>query len=177
MSTECSRIADQLRRAFKGEAWHGPPLRDLLAGITAVQAPARTLPTTHTIWELVLHIDLWADIAFRATMGIPMPKLYGTGKDWTKPFTGSEDEWVAAQGHLFETGERLAGEIEAFDDARLSETCPDVSRISTTFSGRCATQPLPRRPDRHIETRAYGRALKRACIPTDGLSSSTARLA
>jgi DinB superfamily len=124
MSTECSRIADQLRRAFKGEAWHGPPLRDLLAGITAVQATARTLPTAHTIWELVLHIDLWADIAFRATMGIPMPKLYGTGKDWTKPFTGSEDEWVAAQGHLFETGERLAGEIEAFDDARLSEIVP-----------------------------------------------------
>jgi hypothetical protein len=57
-------------------------------------------------------------------MGIPMPKLYGTGKDWTKPFTGSEDEWVAAQGHLFETGERLAGEIEAFDDARLSEIVP-----------------------------------------------------
>lgn len=99
-------------------------MRDLLAGITAVQATARTLPTAHTIWELVLHIDLWADIALRATMGIPMLKLYGTGKDWTKPFTGSEDEWVAAQGHLFETGERLAGEIEAFDDARLSEIVP-----------------------------------------------------
>ncbi len=124
MSTECSRIADQLRRAFSGSAWHGPPLRDLLAGITAVQAAARTLPTVHTIWELVLHIDLWAGIAFRATMGDPMPKLYGTGKDWTRPFTGSEDEWFAAQGHLFETGQRLAGAIEAFDDARLSETVP-----------------------------------------------------
>ena len=109
-------------------------------GITAVQATARTLPTAHTIWELVLHIDLWADIAFRATMGIPMPKLYGTGKDWTKPFTGSEDEWVAAQGHLFETGERLAGEIEAFDDARLSEIVPGVSTISTTsFMALCNT--------------------------------------
>lgn len=124
MSTECCRIADQLRRAFSGEAWHGPPLRDLLAGITAIQATAGIVPAAHTIWELVLHIDLWAGIASRATMGDPMPKLYGTGKDWTTPFNGSEDEWSGAQEHLFETGEQLARSIDTFDDARLSETVP-----------------------------------------------------
>jgi hypothetical protein len=124
MSTECCRIAGQLRRAFSGEAWHGPPLRDLVAGVTAIQAAARILPTAHTVWELVLHIDLWAGIAFRATRGDPMPKLYGTGQDWTTPLNGSEDEWSGAQGRLFETGERLARAIEAFDDARLNETVP-----------------------------------------------------
>ena len=34
MNTECNRIADQLRRAFSGDPWHGPPLREILAGIT-----------------------------------------------------------------------------------------------------------------------------------------------
>lgn len=57
-------------------------------------------------------------------MGDPMPKLYGTGKDWIKPFTGAADEWSAAQVDLFETGERLANAIEASDDARLNETVP-----------------------------------------------------
>src|SRR5256885_1288552 len=72
MNSESLRISDQLRRAFTGEAWHGPSLHELLAGITAEQARTRPLPSGHTIWELVLHIELWARIAFEATKGVPM---------------------------------------------------------------------------------------------------------
>jgi hypothetical protein len=124
MSTECSRIADQLRRAFSGDPWHGPPIRDALAGVTAAQAIARPLAAAHTIWELTLHIDLWADIAYRATLGIEMPKLYGTEKDWTTPFTGSDAEWTAARAHLFETAERLTAAVEVFADERLGDAVP-----------------------------------------------------
>jgi len=45
LNAECLRIADQLRRAFNGDPWHGSPLRDLLAGVPAEQALA--LPFTH----------------------------------------------------------------------------------------------------------------------------------
>jgi uncharacterized damage-inducible protein DinB len=125
MSTECARIADQVRFAFSGDAWYGPNLRTSLTDVTAEQARARPLAAVHSIWELLLHIDLWADIAFRAAaFGIEMPKLYGTEKDWTTPFTGSEDEWAAAQAHLFETAERLAETIEAFPDERLGDIVP-----------------------------------------------------
>ena len=63
MNAESLRIADQLRRAFAGDPWHGSPLSELLANVTADQASARPLPSGHTIWEFVLHIDVYVRIA------------------------------------------------------------------------------------------------------------------
>ena len=53
---ESERIADPLRRAWEGEAWHGPPLKEILAGVTAAQAAARPAAAAHSIWEIVHHI-------------------------------------------------------------------------------------------------------------------------
>ncbi len=38
--SETKRIKDQLSRAFDGEAWHGPSVFEVLAGVTAEQAAA-----------------------------------------------------------------------------------------------------------------------------------------
>jgi uncharacterized damage-inducible protein DinB len=124
MNSESLRIADQLRRAFTGDAWHGPPLRDALAGITPEQARTRSLPSAHTIWELVLHIDLWTRIALEATQETPMPKLYGTEKDWDKAADGDAAAWTRATENLFQTCEQLAKAIEGFDDSRLKDIVP-----------------------------------------------------
>jgi hypothetical protein len=124
MNSESVRIADQLRRAFAGDAWHGPPLRDLLADVTAEQACARPLPSAHSVWELVAHIDAWVRAAFEATEGVPMPKLYGTEKDWPRVADSSAAAWTDANDHLFQSAEQLAKAIEGFADARLKDTVP-----------------------------------------------------
>jgi uncharacterized damage-inducible protein DinB len=124
MNQESLRIADLLRRAYSGQAWHGDPLSKLLSGVTADQAQARPLPSAHSIWDLVLHIEIYAHIALEATKGIPMPKLYGTEKDWPKPVDPGEIAWTAATTRLFETAGQLAQAIETFSDARLEAAVP-----------------------------------------------------
>ena len=124
MNSESLRIADQLRRAFGGDAWHGSPLSELVAGITAEQACARPLPSAHSIWELVLHIDVYVRVAFEATEGVAMPKLYGTAKDWPAVTDDSEAAWLTAKDRLFQNAERLAQSIEKFDDAKLQDIVP-----------------------------------------------------
>ena len=124
MNSESLRIADQLRRAFTGDPWHGSPLLELLAGITAEQARARPLRSVHSIWELVLHVDVYLHAAFGASQGVAMPKLYGTEADWPTVSDDSAAAWIAARNRLFENGGRLAAAIEDFDDARLQETVP-----------------------------------------------------
>jgi uncharacterized damage-inducible protein DinB len=123
MNTESLRIADQLRRAFSGKAWHGPDLRELLANVTAEQAAARPLPAAHSIWELVLHIEVWAHAALEATKGTPMPKIVGTEQDWRSGGNG-DAAWTSARDRLFSTGEQLAQAIERFGDERLQEIVP-----------------------------------------------------
>src|ERR1035438_10207490 len=68
--TERARIADQLRRAFEGEAWHGDSVFEILEGVTAAQAASRPIAGAHTIWELVLHIAAWDGAALRRLGGV-----------------------------------------------------------------------------------------------------------
>jgi uncharacterized damage-inducible protein DinB len=129
MSSECSRIADQLRRAFNGDAWHGPSLREALAGITAEQANARPIPGAHSIWELLLHIEAWVRAPLTAMSGTPMPGLDKTDHidaeiDWPPvKATGSKD-WESAKKHAFQAADEMVGAIEKFGDSRLSEIVP-----------------------------------------------------
>jgi uncharacterized damage-inducible protein DinB len=127
MNSETARIADQLRRAFRGEAWHGPSLLDLLAEIAPEQARARPLRSAHSIWELVLHIDIYLQVGFDATRGTPMPKLFGTEKDWAAMWGDSAEGWFDTQDSLFQNAEKLAEAIEKFEDAKLEATVPGRS--------------------------------------------------
>jgi len=56
---EVERIADQLRQAFEGDAWHGPSVREVLDGVSAQRASKRPIAGAHTIWEVVHHIHAW----------------------------------------------------------------------------------------------------------------------
>jgi hypothetical protein len=124
MNAECLRIADQLARAFAGDAWHGPPLRDILAGISASRANARPLACCHSIWELTVHIDLYLKVAIDATEGIPMPRMYESGIDWPRAEDTSETAWSQTCGELFGDAERLEEAIRSWTDVKLLDTAP-----------------------------------------------------
>lgn len=124
MNPECLRIADQLRRAFTGVPWHGSPLRELLDGITAEQACDHPLTSGHSIWELVLHIEVYVQAAHGVLEGVPMPKIAKTALDWRPVLDTSSGEWDATTNRLFESAERLAKAIEGFADDRLTATVP-----------------------------------------------------
>ncbi len=124
MNFESLRIADQIRRAFHGEAWHGASVRELLDGVTAEQALARPLPSAHNIWELVLHIQVYNHAALAVTQGIPMPQIYGTEKDWSNPSDTGSIAWVRTMNDLFDTADRIVQAVEKFDDIRLTDIVP-----------------------------------------------------
>jgi DinB superfamily len=124
MNTECIRIADQLRRALEGKAWHGPSLTKILADVTAEHANARPIASVHSIWELVLHIEAWAQAALAATNGVPMPNMLAPEKDWPAVHDASSSHWEAAVSHMFASGEALSLAMGQFGDDRLAETVP-----------------------------------------------------
>ena len=122
MSNECDRIADQFYRGVEGDAWHGPPVRALLADVTAETAAARPIPSAHTIWELVLHMTAWAEIARRRVAGEvvePTP-----AEDWPTPPQPSATAWNEAVAAL----ERAHGELRraalALGESHLEDRTP-----------------------------------------------------
>ena len=67
--SQTSRLADQIRRSYYGEAWHGDSIEEILTGVNAEMAAAHPLKNAHSIWELVLHIAAWDDAVRRRTAG------------------------------------------------------------------------------------------------------------
>jgi hypothetical protein len=124
MNSECTRIADQLRRAFTGDPWHGPALYELLSGIPPEQASHRPFPPAHSIWELVLHIDTDLLLAAGAMEGIPMPTLFGTELDWPAVSNITASAWEGTLSSLFQHAATLADAIEHWTDHRLRDVVP-----------------------------------------------------
>jgi uncharacterized damage-inducible protein DinB len=120
--SETDRIADQLRRAFYGDAWHGDSLFEILEGVTAAQAVARPVQNAHSIWELVLHIAAW-DGAVRRRMTDVALEL--SGDDNFPPVTDvSEAAWRKALAHLRRNHDELIEAVEKFPEVRLAELVP-----------------------------------------------------
>jgi uncharacterized damage-inducible protein DinB len=120
--SETSRIADQLRRAFDGSAWHGDSLFELLDGVSAQQAAARPLKNAHSIWELVLHIAAW-DTAVRRRMNGETVQLEGE-ENFPPVKDTSESAWGNALEHTRQAHHELVQTVAAFPDSRLNEKVP-----------------------------------------------------
>jgi len=122
MKSEGARIADQLRRAFDGSAWHGPALLELLSDVDAATAAAKPVPEAHSIWELVLHIAVWDDAGLRRLSGKKwQPTGLANFPRVTKP---TEAAWRKAVTATKRTHDRLVRTVAALPDSRLRERCP-----------------------------------------------------
>ena len=126
MNTECSRIAYQLASTINGEAWYGDSLREILAGITAEQAKAHSIPNAHSIWEIVVHVNAWIKFFSGAIQGTPIPawKTMPKEMDWPPVAATSEEAWQQAVNAFFSSHQNVVEAIRSFDDARLEETVP-----------------------------------------------------
>jgi len=119
---ETARLADQIRRAFEGDAWHGDSLLELLQGVDAKTAAAHPIKAAHSIWELLLHIAAW-DGAALARIGGTAIEL--TDKQNFPPVQdASEPAWRKAIEHAKQTHDDLVKAVAAFPDSRLNEQVP-----------------------------------------------------
>jgi uncharacterized damage-inducible protein DinB len=129
--TETARIADQLRRAFEGGAWHGDSVLEILKGVTAERAAARPIKNAHSIWELVLHIAAW-DGAVRRRMGGVAVKLTDA-ENFPPVANTNEAAWGKALAEVRRAHEELIAAVSAMADARLYEMVPGKEGAHYTF--------------------------------------------
>jgi uncharacterized damage-inducible protein DinB len=122
--SEAARIADQLRCAFRGEAWHGPSVLELLAEVDAATAAAHPLPDVHSIWELVLHIAAW-DEAVNLRIVANKPVSLKGDKNFPPVRDESKAAWKKALVHLKKTHAALIKTVAALSDSRLQDRVPD----------------------------------------------------
>lgn len=119
---EISRIADQLKRAFEGDAWHGPAVLEVLEGVSARAAASKPVAGAHSIWELVLHIAAW-DGAIRRRMKGQALQL-SPEQDFPPVKDTSDAAWRSAVDSLKQNHTELIAALVAMPDYRLTATVP-----------------------------------------------------
>jgi uncharacterized damage-inducible protein DinB len=117
------RIAEQHRRAYQGEAWHGPAVFELLGGVSASKAAERPIAKAHTIWEIVLHLTSWEQIVRSRLVGTPLEA--SDAPDWPAvPATPSKKSWDAARAALHEASEGTNVVLARMTEKKLLSTRP-----------------------------------------------------
>ncbi len=114
--SEVKRIIDQLERSFKGEAWHGPSVLEVLSGVSVENASSRPIEAAHTIWEITLHIRAWLYHVCKRLEGEPFEPT--TEQDWP-PASATENAWQQTQQDLNDVYEKLQKKVSELSDEDL----------------------------------------------------------
>jgi uncharacterized damage-inducible protein DinB len=121
--SEAARIAEQLRNAFEGNAWHGPALLELLADVDPATAASHPLPETHSIWELVLHIAAWDNAVNRRIVEDKALQLKSS-QNFPPVKDKSSAAWKKAIVHLKQTHAALVKTAAGLSEKRLGDRVP-----------------------------------------------------
>jgi uncharacterized damage-inducible protein DinB len=121
--SETERIQDQLERAHAGNAWHGPPLRNLLSDISAATASTSPKVGSHSIWQIALHILAWQRVVLRRMAGETIGDL-PPEQDWPVASDTSDAAWKQVLAQLDGIHKQLCEAIAKFPETRLSEKVP-----------------------------------------------------
>ncbi len=128
MSKETNRLDEQLQRALEGEAWHGPSVLELLAGLTPEQVSSHPIAGAHSIWELVIHLSSDYDLVLRRLAGDGRP--FTPEEDWPVCPAPTEANWQKTVRELTLQNNKLREAVRNFPAERLDE--PLVSGVPYT---------------------------------------------
>ena len=129
--SETARLADQIRCAFEGEAWHGDSVLELLSGVIAAQAAGKPIPNAHSIWELVLHIAAWDGAVLHRTAGASV--TLSDDENFPSVKDTSEAAWEKTKEAVKQTHDDLVKAVAVFPDSRLNEQVPGKTESYYNF--------------------------------------------
>jgi hypothetical protein len=129
---EVRRVASVISEVDHGDPWHGSSTRSILEGVTAQDAAMRPIPGAHTIWEITLHMTVWAREVRKRLLGgdatlpaegdwpvvPPAAFLPATGVGVPTP---ADEAWTNCLIDLASAHASLVAALDDFPAARLDE--------------------------------------------------------
>ena len=121
--SDVRRLSNFISRTVSGPMWHGPALSELLANVSADDAATHVIAGAHSIWEIVLHLAAWAEIA-RARLNETSNAEPHEDESWP-PVTGqTKTDWQDAVNRLYTSYRLLAEDAANLELTKLQRTIP-----------------------------------------------------
>lgn len=116
-------LADELSKAYNGDAWHGNNVLSLISGADPTKVFTHPIPNAHSIAELVLHLTAWTEEATERLSGqsAKEPKR----GDWPSPVEQSENAWEFMVNDFKRANENLLMVVANLDGDSWSKEIVD----------------------------------------------------
>ncbi len=113
------RLADEIRRSAGAGAWHGPSVKDALAGVSLSDALWLPAASANSIAALALHIDFWTADVLAVVGGRPY-RSNSEAAQWPPVSLSDERSWSALLASIETQNAELAAAVELLSEADLA---------------------------------------------------------
>lgn len=120
--TRAALIAEHLRLAIRGPAWHGPSFDDAVGDVTLSEAQVPLYAGGHTIAQLATHIGVWARVCHGRLQGESMRP--SEEEQWAPMDTSSNDTWLGGLQSVRDIHESLSAAVRVLSDEALDARAP-----------------------------------------------------
>jgi uncharacterized damage-inducible protein DinB len=127
-------FTQELLKGHETEPWHGPSTKSLLEGITADEAASYPVSETHSIWEIVLHMDAWQREVIRRLDSGFVPEIPEEG-DWRPVLEVSKTAWQRSLNDLDSSLHELVRQLNKILESSIPEERGSVSGSRLTLGG------------------------------------------
>lgn len=117
--SEINRILAHFDQVMHGSAWHGDPGWQILEEISPEAAAKRLLPDAHTIWEIVMHMIFWEEVATERLAG----RRAGLIEERNFPAMpkATQENWDKTLIQFRDSNRKFREALSRLDPARLDE--------------------------------------------------------
>ena len=127
--TEVERILQEYDRAMMGNAWHGEPVWTILDGITPECAAYGGTFEQHSIWQLVMHMNYWEEVATRRMKG---PVVADENLNFPNTPESTGTNWQATLQRFRASNRSFRDAVSRLDVNHLDDTTPGGKRTFYT---------------------------------------------
>jgi hypothetical protein len=126
-------MIDLLNEVYAGPAWHGPSVKEALAGVTAAAAAQKLDPDRNSIWELVLHLAHGRHLMIERVMNAAAPEF---------PRAVREPWWPVVDNEMDDSA--WAADLRLLDDyhARFVDAVRDATPQQLARVPKLGDQPI-----------------------------------
>jgi hypothetical protein len=124
MRKELDRLIENLDTVFRGDAWHGPSVAEILNSLKPEVVDQQHGFSKRTIAELIYHLVAWRKFAIEKLKDNIHFTMDTEEANWGTPEITSKENWPNLKKLLQDTHKEFIGLLEDLDDELLDKRVP-----------------------------------------------------
>ncbi len=123
-NNELERIIDNLETVFRGDAWHGPSVMEMLYSIPLELVSHQKSFSKHTIAQNVFHLIAWRSFVLEKLKNNIHFDLLSEEENYGNDAQTSQQNWTNLVNELKHHQELLVRVLQGHDDSLLNKMVP-----------------------------------------------------